>query len=419
MDNDDIIGRLKVLGDAPVGPPAVDLTAAMRVGRGRLQRKRIGTAAVTVAAVAAVIAAVPVSINLVRGTSHHGAVADPSTTSVATATPSATSGAAAPTSLTCTEHELATPDPARESITSGADPTGQYVIGRLYGSHGPTQVAIWHAGTITTFTIPGMDAVLRDVTSDGVAIGASFQTETVQVGWVYANGKLSRLPGPAGAAPAAINESGVISGNVQIGIADGYPVVWHSASSTPERLAFPGSGWTAVAGDVDTDGTILGAVVAPGKDAVEQAQGAVWHPDGTITVLPVPTDVVPGATGLWVDSIRDGLITGEAVTGNKDEESFTPVTYDLATGTFTAVHATMRVRSGNGQGGIIGTGRDIVPAVYTPGTGLISLPTLLAHSDEHIDLGADSGSISDDGHILTGQDVDRHDVIHAVEWICQ
>jgi hypothetical protein len=53
------------------------------------------------------------------------------------------------------------------------------------------------------------------------------------------------------------------------------------------------------------------------------------------------------------------------------------------------------------------------PALWTPGTGIVKLPTLTKKAD--MDAPA---FISDSGDLLAGQDTDKHGVIRAVEWRC-
>jgi hypothetical protein len=146
-------------------------------------------------------------------------------------------------------------------------------------------------------------------------------------------------------------------------------------------------------------------------------RGVVWRPDGSVDLLPLPTDLVDGVNGLEIHSIRNGVITAAATVSDKTSKSFTPVTYDLSTREFTLLpQANLWVGAGNAKGYIAGqTGS--TPAVYTPTTGVIDLPTL-RRVDGPIALGRLATTISDNGLVIGGQDTDENNVIRAVTWTC-
>jgi len=414
MDNNETVHVLQALNGDEAGPPAVDLAAAMRVGRKRLQHRRAAGAAVGIAAVAAVIAAVPVTIHLVRATSQVAvaAGASPKAGTPTTTAPTSTG----PTSLSCVEARLPVPHAGQEALVSGADPTGRYLVGRVYNGGHPAQVAIWDNSRLTTFTIPGSDAVLSDVTSNGVAVGSSDRSGSDSTAWIYTNGKLSPLAGPDGSAPAAIGDQGTIGGTESNNGIE-HPIVWHSATSTAMRLPLPGNAWVGQVKDVDSDGTIVGTVRP--TETSPSSRGIEWLPDGTLHLLPLPTGLVKGVDGLQIHSIRNGVIVADAVISTKSQESFYPVTYNVSTATFTLLSdANLYVDAGNAHGWLVGQGQYFVPTVYTPATGMIALPTFVKHSKSKIEQADGAGTISDSGLIIGGQDTDKNDVIHAVVWTC-
>lgn len=424
MEVDETVSLLESLREDRIGSPVVDLDLAMRTGRKRRHRRRMAATGGSVLAVVAVVTAVPVAIHAVHRKGPTGIVAAPSvgTTSAAAAAPSTP---AEPTSLDCVEARLPVPKAGQEGLVTGADPSGRFLVGRVYSGGHPTQVAIWDNGKPNTFTIQGGDAQLEDINSEGVAVGDSFVSDTKQAGWIYADGKLSRLPGTEGSAPRAISEQGTIAGTETTADNHGYPIVWHSATSNPVRLPLPpGSNLGGSVADVDSDGTIVGTVLEPAPEGIHDllSRGVVWRPDGTVELLPLPTDLVAGVNGLEIHSIRNGVITAAATVTTDQSKSLTPVTYDLSTGAFTLPpKAGVWIGAGNAKGGIAGS-IGTAPALYTPSTGVIRLPTLVNNTAatpggaaRFIGLAA---TISDSGLIIGGQDVDENGVITAVVWTC-
>lgn len=421
MAVDETVILLQSLGDEPVRPPMVDLNLAMRTGRQRRHRRRLAASAGSVLGVVAVIAAAPVAIHGVRGKAPASVIGAGSPSAGTAAIPSP-SVPAAPASLNCVESRLPVPKPGQEGLVTGADPSGRFIVGRVYNGGRPAQVAIWDNGKITTSTIPGDDAELVDITSEGVAVGESYVSGTVPTAWIYANGHLTKLPGPAGSSPVAINDQGLIGGTQESTDSFGYPIVWHSATSNPVRLPLPpGSTLGGSVADVDSDGTIVGSVIErPGPELPHDvlSRGVVWRPDGSVDLLPLPTDLVDGVNGFEIHSIRNGVITAAATVSTATGKTLTPVTYDLSTGKFTRLPgANLWIGTGNAEGGIAGDA-DENPAVYTPATGVVALPTLLKTRTTPF-MGGLAKTISDNGRIIGGQDMDENNVITAVMWTCQ
>jgi hypothetical protein len=431
VEADETVRLLQSLGDDQARPPMVDLNLAMRTGRKRHHRRRMAATGGSVLAVVAVIAAAPAAIHAVQRKSPAGVgVAASPKASAATAPTIAASPStpAGPTSLTCVESPLPVPRAGQEGLVTGADPSGRFILGRVYSGGHPTQAAIWDDGKLNTVTIPGSDAEFNDITSEGVAVGASFVSGDTSTAWIYADGHLSKLAGPDGSSAVAIGEQGTIAGTESTKAADRYPIVWRSATSTAVRLPLPSDMVGGQAEDVDSDGTIVGTLlqgsagVPPGGPLM---RGAVWRPDGTVDLLPLPTDLVDGVNGLEIHSIRHGVITAAATVSDRTGKSFTPVTYNLSTREFTLLPAAnIWIGAGNARGGIAGnTGS--TPAVYTPTTGVVDLPTLQKAdttapvAGSEVRPGGLARTISDSGLIIGGQDMDENDVIRAVTWTCR
>jgi hypothetical protein len=423
VEADETVRLLQSMGDDQVRPPMVDLNRAMRTGRKRQQRRRLAATGGSVLAVVAVIAAAPAAIQAVQGKAPAGvgATGSPKAGTATVPTSPSPSTPAGPTSLSCVEALLPVPKAGQQGLVTGADPSGRFILGRVYSGGHPTQAAIWHDGTLTTVPIPGSDAELNDITSDGVAVGASFLTNDVSTAWIYANGHLSKLAGPVGSSAVAISEQGTIAGTENTKDADTFPIVWHSATSTAVRLPLPADMLGGQAEDVDSDGTIIGTLLPRSGEGLRGGptmRGAVWRPDGTVELLPLPTDLVNGVNGLEVHSIRNGVITAAATISDDTSKTLIPVTYDLSTREFTRLPAAnIWVRAGNARGDIAGEGNS-VPAVYTPTTGVVELPTLRPVDPTKPPLGRLATTISDNGLIIGGQDTDENQVIRAVTWTC-
>ena len=309
------------------------------------------------------------------------------------------------------------PETNQMAVVSGADPTGHYMVGRVYKNSHPTQVIVWHDGQFKALTMAGSDPSLVDITSAGVAVGLSFSSGLNSNGWIYQDGQLTKLKGPYGAQPVAIADNGTIAGTESTKDAQAYPIVWHSPTSTAARLPLPGPDWRGYVNDVDSDGTIVGTINP--RTNFEARQGIVWHPDGSYQLLPLPTGVVAGANGMMVHSIRAGTITAAGTVSDKQRMTMTPVLYRLSTGKFTPLpKANLSIWAGNAHGWIVGeSGPFGIPTVYTPTTGNVRLPTLVPHSTSFPSSGI-ATTISDNGLIIGGQDIDAKNVIHAVGWTC-
>lgn len=418
MNDEQTVRALLGLRDDEGGPPSVDLGAAIRTGRGRLRRRRTAQWSASAAVAVAVVVAAPATLHLLREPGHPAAspAAPPAVVASPSPSPSA-SPDAGPTSLACVETRLPVPRPNQEALVTGADPTGHYTVGRVYDGGHPRQVIIWHDGKFTTLAMPGSDAELTDITSAGVAVGFSFPSGTNSTGWIYQNGRLSKLKGPYGAQPRAIADSGTIGGteNTKDGLE--YPIVWHSPSSAAVRLPLPGPNWLGQVDDVDPDGTVVGTVRS--RVTSDANRGIVWRPDGSYQLLPLPTSVVAGANGLEVHSIRDGAVVAAGTVSDSTGKSLTPVLYRLSTGEFTALPgADLFINAGNANGWVVGQASYGMPAVYSPGTGIVRLPTLVPHDTSSPPAAIAASTISDSGLLIGGQDVDGKNVIHAVNWTC-
>ena len=381
-----------------------NVAAAVLTGRRRRRHRRwrqTGLATLGVAGVVVAIAVAPLAL--------HSPVPAPDPLASATHRPTPSPPVSSPpTQVSCTEQLLATLTPGQKSLVTGADPTGRYLVGRLYGTNGwPSKLAIWDNGALRAVTMPGDDPAFYGVNSSGVAVGTSYLAGTDnEVSWIYSAGRVTRLTGSAGDKAQAINNRGVIVGGWSNGTL-ARPLLWSSPTATPQALSLP-DGWIGGASDVDEDGTVVGSGSRPGTAPT----ALVWAPDGTRTAIPLPN--IAGVTGMGALSIRDGVVltvaSGPISQGSATGTWSHHLLYTLATGTFSDPFDKYGALASNSHGWGVSSG----PSLWIPGTGQITLPELPGGG------GTDTAlTISDDGHVIGGQDTDTADVIHAVTWHCR
>jgi hypothetical protein len=309
---------------------------------------------------------------------------------VTAATPSATPSAR------CEAGEL--PRPAgyqRKSFVTGADPSGRFVLGRVYPEGQGARPVIWDNGAIQTVAMAGEDTTLEDITTSGVAIGTSFLGDN-PVSWVYRGGKTTRLAGD-NANAMALNENLMIVGTV-----GDRPAIWRSPSAQPEPLSLPPGEWArGGARGISDEGYIVGFAVAKVDGKEGDVLGLLWGPDGTFERL-----VAPGGYPVGPTEIRGDWILGRFTEpggrlmnvrwerGSRDALVFPePVAWTV-----------------NAMGWAAGSG---APALTLPSGDALTLPTAGFSPDGVIE------SISDDGHQVVGTlyDAARNGV--AVRWICR
>jgi hypothetical protein len=415
INEDNAADVLAPLLEATPAPPRIDLYEAIGTARRRRRVHRTAGAAGVIATVAVVAIAVPLGINAMR--TDAPPVVAPATGTSATTTPHPAVTNAEPTSLSCSEHLLTVPDGVTKAIVggNGGDPTGRYLIGRSYPHSGLEQPLIWDNGVPHKVPIKGDDADLTAVSSNGTAVGESFSGQT-QSAFIYHAGKVSKLGGLTNVGPVAVNNAGTVAGT-QDDHDTSLPIVWRTPSSPARHLPLPGSKWRGSPDAVLDDGTIVGTVM-PTFDSMT-SRTIVWHTDGTFQLLPQPA--VPGVTGIngfWIDDVRGNVAVGRAVVATKAEEAFYSVAYDLNTGVATSLgNLQFALTAGNANHWLVGSTGHVnspIPALWTPGTGIVKLPTLAKKTD----IGDEAAYISDDGSIIAGQNIDKNGVIRAVEWHC-
>ncbi len=293
------------------------------------------------------------------------------------------------------------------SVVSGGDPSGRFVIGRSYPDPGEDRVLIWDNGKVRTIAMPGSDPTLRDITSTGMAVGTSFITiggAEHQVAWAYRDGSMSRLRG-VDADATAVNENGVI-----VGMVKDKPVVWRNPSAEPEFLPVP-NGWRGIAWGVDEDGTIVGRLWKP---ATEYDRAFAWLPDGTAREL-LPTFTINGspANSANAFSIRNGWVGGTAELVEEQGTWIHVVRWNLRTGEPRALHPDLGyTRIVNAHGWMAGEGQ--LGLVLVSEQESVVLPGIEGQIEnyQHVE------SVSDDGRVLAGYVGIGEITPVAVMWRC-
>jgi hypothetical protein len=88
-------------------------------------------------------------------------------------------------------------------------------------------------------------------------------------------------------------------------------VLWRSPTAQPEELALPHWATTGSAHAIDEDGTIVGNAAPEGSFG--NTRPIVWHPDGTVTELPIDIELGDQrANSVWADQISNGWVAGRA-----------------------------------------------------------------------------------------------------------
>jgi uncharacterized membrane protein len=408
---------LRTLDAEPPTPSRVDVERAIAEGRRRRARRGAGYAGAATLTAIVVVGASVAAGGLFTDT-RPDVQPDAGSTGVASAPPAYTipgtpgwtaPSATAPTS--CTLDRLPVPDDVPMALTSGADPTGRWIVGRSYPKAGSYQAVIWHDGTPTKVAMPGeLEESLQDVNSTGTAVGWSFEgtaEDSGPVPYVYRDGEVSRLPGGERGQALAVNDIGAIAGD-----SGGAPVVWPSATEEPTRLPLPAGVSTGGATAIDEDGTVVGNV--------NDERPYVWFADGTHRELPLPTlDGAPASSGL-VFSVRNGWATGLANTGSDTgvkgaEGTPTAVRWNVRTGEVRVFdELDVRASTANAQGWQVGSDKQ-GNAVLMTDAGKVVLPDLGTHGP----LSVIPSTLSDDGRVISGQADDTTGTIKAVVWRCE
>ncbi|WP_433318493.1 hypothetical protein ACQP0U_12345 [Micromonospora sp. CA-269861] len=336
-----------LLRSVPVPEPRVDVNRALRDGRRRHRRRRVGgIAALTVLAGIGVVGAVQVGGN---------AGPPAPTTPALAASPTETGSPAARPPVTCQASWLSQPIDGPVAVANGVDPTGRYIVGDIGTGQEDGRVVLWTDGR--PVVLPAAARYAAAVNSKGHVVG----TNADGTGWVYRNGKLRFLSTPPGYDAVlvhAVNGRGDIVGTARRSDDSHHAVLW--STDDPEKFRLVGKRGSAATG-ITEDGTIVGMM---------GEQPYRWTPQGVGAALALPNGYprasVDSAQGEWAIGTVPGAQTGGAV-------QMLPVLWNLATGAVSLLPFP-------GASGIAGSGEVLVadgaPLVVAPDGTASRLPGL-------------------------------------------
>ena len=413
-DSDERYGatRLRPMAGEPDTVSRIDLSRAVAVGRRRKRVRRIsGVAAAACLVTVAALVGLPVARGLLERLD--GRRDAPVATTVA---PSAgpTDGAS-PAPSACVAAFLPMPSQdSEETVVSGGDPSGRWLIGRTRASDGDGNYTnlIWKDGTLAARPeLPGANQELHDINSAGTAVGEARYLNGVGP-YIYRRGAVQKLPGVARGGATAVNDAGTIVGYRLTDNGERRPVRWRSATVAATDLPMP-SGFSSV--DVvglAEDGTVLGSVA---REYGEPERAYVWRPDGTGKVLPNPK--VDGQTAAAFEpvAIRGNWVVG---TGRLPQSTtMLPFRYNLSSGTFDYLtERAAAVKAVNGSGWVVGRLITDQEALLNVDGRNVPLPRAIF--DRSIG-NIVSMTISDDGRTVGGWGLTVTDQSRPVVWTCQ
>ncbi|MGK5673365.1 hypothetical protein ACSNOB_11065 [Micromonospora sp. URMC 106] len=291
---------------APVPEPRVDVGRAVRDGRRRRQRRRLGgITAVSVLAGLGVVGAVQLG----------GAASRPApATPALAASPAATVSAAPVSPVTCEASWLPQPIDGPVAVANGVDPTGRYIVGEIGTGQEDGRVVLWTDGRARVLPAGARHAAA--VNAGGVVVG----TNGDGTGWVYRDGELRFLATPPGYQAVlvhAVNGRGDIVGTAR-GAGDSHHAVLWSADR-PQEHRLVGQSGSAATG-ITEDGTVVGAMgQLPYRWTPQGIGAALAVPDG------YPRASVDSAHGEWAIGMVPGAQQNGAV-------QMLPVRWNLTTG---------------------------------------------------------------------------------------
>jgi hypothetical protein len=265
-------------------------------------------------------------------------------------------------------------------VTAGAiDPTGRYVVGHTT-AYLTAGALLWVDGELQAMGTP-YDAYATGVNAAGTVVGS-----TANGGWVYRDGKVSRLPTLPGsdiATPTAINFAGDIAGQ-----SGPQAVIWPSDQPGQVR---PVGGEDAAIIDLSDEGLMLG---------YDRGGARLWNRDGTLHTQP-PGFKARLIAGVWV--------LGEVGSGVGDVRY---ALWNLTTGALTRL-----VVDGAGPSGYVPVDLSDSGAVLIGVTSGHGSGYAVVRDGKAILLPGDSdltaGSMSGDGRTIVGTDGAR-----ALLWRC-
>jgi hypothetical protein len=376
MTDEELLAPLR---QEPPGVPTIDVRRAMAEGL-RHRRRHFWTGGIASVAVVALLGG-------------GGVLAAASMNGEPKPAPKPT-----PVSLptTCKVSVLPYP-PGMRSQVDGGDPSGHYLVGDYFGHDGVPKPLIWKDGFILAHpTIPG--GTLSDINSHGEAVAAGWDPPGQNHGYVYKDGRVTKLKGGL-SRTQVINDEGVVAGTLG-DVIHGVPARWASSIAEPEKLPLPPGMKAGQVTGIAEDGTILGTVSSDARANAES--GILWFPDGTYRLLRLAAAADQGARIFVPQSKTGDLIFGvEQVIDKARQETDSQMRYNVTTNSYESMSRPAseldRMPIADGRSvGTIGNGESNLPAMFA-GPKELRLP-VNGNQPRHYSM----ASLSDDGQVVGG-----------------
>jgi hypothetical protein len=291
----------------------------------------------------------------------------------------------------CRVQRLPQPALPGDSVVTGGDPSGRYLIGARWTTPEESTPLLWIDRRLHELRTPYEQALITDVNASGVLVGSEWGGGQ-PAGWRYQDGRFTTLAGlrpDHRTSAVAINARGDILGVSQnpAALAEAHLVVWPAGQpDTPRELTAPPG---AISGDIyavdiDDDGTVVGG-------SHSTTLGYIWPRGGAPRVLRGPA----GEPHVYTWKIRRGWIAGGLISPDGE----IPAAWRTHGRAANMLGAAGRARAVNRHGDLAVSGTGLPAAIAHRGGRIVPLPGVVEpNSGEAVtlsDRGAAAGWLID------------------------
>ncbi|MFI6677326.1 hypothetical protein [Kribbella sp. NPDC050470] len=276
----------------------------------------------------------------------------------------AASGAAASEAAAggCRVHRLPQPALPGDSVVTGGDPSGRYLIGARWTTPEEGTPLLWIDRRLRELRTPYERALIKDVNASGVLVGAGSRGA-----WRYQDGRFTTLaslrPGYVTDA-VAINARGDILGiSHDPATFEAHVLVWPAGQPDRPRELTPPPGASSdhlYAVDIDDDGTVVGGSYSP------MTVGYIWPRGGAARVLHGPAD----EPHVYTWKIRGGWIAGGLIGADGE----IPAAWRSRGRAANVLGVVGRARAVNRHGDLAVSGAELPAAIAHHGGRIVPLP---------------------------------------------
>lgn len=266
----------------------------------------------------------------------------------------------------CRVHRLPQPALPGDSVVTGGDPSGRYLIGARWTTPEESTPLLWIDRRLRELRIPYEQASIADANASGVLVGSGWSSGQA-AGWRYQNGRftaLTPLHRDHHTSALAINARGDILGvSHDRASFEAHVLVWPAGQpNRPRELTTPpgASADHLYAVDIDDDGTVVGGSYSP------MTVGYIWPRGGAARVLHGPA----GEPHVYTWKIRRGWIAGGLI-GADGEIPAAWRTHGRAANVLGVVG---RARAVNRHGDLAVSGAELPAAIAHRGGRIVPLP---------------------------------------------